>query len=332
MENFELYNKIEAYLKGEISAEAAQAFELEVSQNPELAEQVALHRLEYDAMEVLIEKDLRSQMTEWQQTKTAVLTPSVVAAPQTQMTAQRGGQFRFYAWAAAASLTLLAVAAIWYFNRPEQPPMDMTDNTPPTTTPQVNPDSLDDGMLFGGGLPADTPNTEGGVQQPQKPNLPNKNQAPMDFNRDKTAVLAVVEQTYYEGDVQNYEDMTAMRGVTIAANLEEAGKAYDKKDYATAINLLKNTPVSAENFMALEILAHAYFQSKNYTAAQPVFENLLKLSGRRSKEKSEWLLLLTYLANGKTSDFDGLSRTILENKEHVYNQSAGQLVQKLGRK
>ena len=64
MADFELYEKIEAYLKGQLAPEAESAFEREIAQNKDLAEQIAQHRFEWDAMEVLIEDDLRGKMAQ----------------------------------------------------------------------------------------------------------------------------------------------------------------------------------------------------------------------------------------------------------------------------
>ena len=69
MENFNLYEKIEAYLKGELSAEAAKTFAMEIAANSDLQQQVALHRLEEEAMEVLVEKGLRGKMAIWNSQK-----------------------------------------------------------------------------------------------------------------------------------------------------------------------------------------------------------------------------------------------------------------------
>jgi hypothetical protein len=151
MENLDRYEQIEAYLKGELSAEAAQAFELELAQNPELAEQVALHRLEWDAMEVLIENDLRTQMGDWKQTKTAILTPSVSEAEPPKMTVQKGGLSRSYAWAIAAELAILVVVGLWVLNRPKLEDVDMTRTDNPINKPIAPSDSgeiLDGAMLL----------------------------------------------------------------------------------------------------------------------------------------------------------------------------------------
>ena len=128
MKDFNLYEKIEAYLKGELSAESAKIFAAEIAANADLQQQVALHRLEEEAMEVVVENHLRGKMATWKSQKSVLDTPSV---KETQtgsrntffapMTAVRGGNFTRYAWAAAASVTILAAAMIWFWDRPVRP-------------------------------------------------------------------------------------------------------------------------------------------------------------------------------------------------------------------
>ena len=167
MDNFDLYEQIEAYLKGQLSAEATRAFEQEINQNPDLAEQVALHRLEWDAMEVLIEDNLRDKMITWGRpavyfgseisdvgsvlrTSDIETTPSLKTVVKPLMTVQKGGLFTRYAWAAAASVAILATLALWIFNPPEQK-IDNMSRTEQPKNPTVTPiDTLEE--LDGAGI------------------------------------------------------------------------------------------------------------------------------------------------------------------------------------
>jgi hypothetical protein len=150
MENFDLYEKIEAYLKGELSAEAVQDFEQEISQNPDLAEQVALHRLEWDAMEVLVENKLRDKMITWERPQTVAEDPSVSTVIKPLMTVQKGGLFTRYAWAAAASVAILTTVGVWFFNRPDQKIDNMGRTEQPRNKPISPADSLEE--LDGAGI------------------------------------------------------------------------------------------------------------------------------------------------------------------------------------
>ena len=346
MKDFNLYERIEAYLKGELSAEAAKIFAAEIAANADLQQQVALHRLEEQAMEVVVENDLRGKMATWKSQKSVLDTPSV---KETQtgsrntffapMTAVRGGNFTRYAWAAAASVTILAAAMIWFWDRPVRPTENQATKSEQPQNQSVSPVDTTEEILFGSGIRPDSTTSEtvekkkkGEKEIPLTP--PTSKTVPPNTNEFDGKTRTVAEEAYAHSDRPSYEDATASRGTNSTNNLDAAGKAYDRKQYATAIEMLKNTPVSDENFAAIDILAHAYFQSKNYKAAVPAFQNLLKLSGRRSQEKSEWYLLLAYLANGKAyqSQFEALAKKITGNKEHEYSESARSLLSELSKK
>ncbi len=56
------YDKIQAYIHGELEAADHQAFEQEIANNPELRQEVDLHRMADDSIELLIEQDLRADL------------------------------------------------------------------------------------------------------------------------------------------------------------------------------------------------------------------------------------------------------------------------------
>ncbi len=62
---FQIFDKIEAYLSGEMTETEATAFDKEVATNKELAAAVDRHLLAHDAIEVMIEDNLRAEMKEW---------------------------------------------------------------------------------------------------------------------------------------------------------------------------------------------------------------------------------------------------------------------------
>ncbi len=313
MNDFEQYEKIELYLKKELTPDEMQAFENEIKNDPKLAKAVEMHRLEWDAMEVLIEADLKKKMTEWHVPFEA--TPSVF----NENNEDKNNNLKVHStsrkrsnWlmGIAASLTLLTIATVWYFNKSQlqKPEISVVEPTPKIDTPSVFlPKTGDKNMV-------ETPKK----QDTQKVETADKNYG------------AYAYEAYQNEGVPTYEDMQ-LRGSNNENTLDEAGKFYDKKEYKKAIDLLKNTPATDENFAALEILAHAQFQSKNVKAALPVFENLLKMSGKKSKEKSEWYLLLCYVRDYKNhkTDFNVLSESILAQKEHAYFEVTKNLLKKM---
>jgi tetratricopeptide (TPR) repeat protein len=281
---------------------------------------VELHRLEWDAMEVLIEADLKKKMTEWH--VPFEVTPSVFSGKNDKndspLSVSSTSRNRLnWLLGIAASLTLFTVATVWYFNQPQpqKPEITKIEPTQKIDTPSVFSPILEEKKEEK--VVEKTTKKEGEKVGVQK-------------SEDDKNYLAYAYEAYQNEGAPTYEDMQ-MRGTSNENTLDEAGKAYDKKDYKKAIDLLKNTSISDENFAALEILAHAYFQSKNYKEALPVFQNLLKLSGKKSKEKSEWYLLLCYLSDYKNhkTKFESLSESILAQKEHAYFEETIRLLIKI---
>jgi tetratricopeptide (TPR) repeat protein len=358
MKNAEIFDKIEAYLQEDLNAAEKAAFEQEMAQNPDLAEQVEMHRFEWDGMEVLLENDLRSNMAQWQEEeKQLEATPSVSEgisklkvshkAEEKVMrleTAKSPVRRMYYNIAIAASFALLAGAVLWVFTKPNPQPTIVNNGKPPVDTiahlplPTPLPKSVEEKAI----AHIEKNPTNPKIKPIEPKNTPNQgnpvpNTVPTPKNdligQDEKTYIAYAEEAYQKSDVPSYEDIQSTRGGGDEKDnvLEEAGKAYDKKDFDKAIGLLKNLPVVDENFNALEILAHSYFQKKNHAAALPIFQNLLNMSGKKSREKSEWYLLLCYLAhyNQHTSDFKTLANKVVENKDHTYFEKTTELLKRV---
>ena len=338
MNEKELYDKIEAYLREDLSAADKKAFDAEIASNPLLAEQVEMHRFEWDGMEVILENDLRAKMVQWQEEgkKGEIILPSVKEVKNRIIPIEKGKttvRRLYYGLAIAASITLLLGALLWVFTKPN-PISDVVKNDASKDTiarlplPTPKSDKENTPIVQMDKKPIEPPVTLPKQESP-KPIVPNN-----ETNRvDETTYIAFAEDAYKE-DVPDYESINTTRsGGNNVPLLEEAGKAYDSKDFTKVISLLKNTLALDENFNALELLAHSYFQQKQYKLALPLFKDLLRLSGKRTHGKSEWYLLLCYLTNYShyKSEFAVLSQKILANSEHDYAAQTKTLLSKIQR-
>ncbi len=339
MNEKELYDKIEAYLREDLSAADKKAFDAEIASNPQLAEQVEMHRFEWDGMEVILENDLRAKMAQWQEEgKQASFTPSVSEAKNRIIPIEKGKttvRRLYYGLAIAASLTLLLGVLLWVFTKPT-PASDVVKNDAskdtiarlPLPTPMPKSDKENTPIVQMDKKPFETPAIPPKLENPT-PIVPNN-----ETNRvDETTLIAFAEDAYKE-DVPDYESINTSRGGNNTSVLDEAGKAYDSKDFTKVISLLKNTLALDENYSALELLAHSYFQQKQYKLALPLFKDLLRLSGKRTHDKSEWYLLLCYLTNYShyKSEFNVLSQKISANTEHDYTAQTKTLLSKMSKK
>ena len=103
----EQFDQIEAYLDGKLGKEDKEHFEAALSKNEELQKLVKQHRLEREAMELLVEKDLRDQMEDWE-----------MEADQKDASATETKERKLWpVFAVAASILLLA---LFYFLLPVQ--------------------------------------------------------------------------------------------------------------------------------------------------------------------------------------------------------------------
>jgi len=109
------FDKIEAYLAGELSAAEANAFDAQVAEDEALSLEIDLHTIAHDAIEVLIEEDLRSQLlalkAEETTTSSTAETKVVTLAPKSteKVVAMQPRKRRslFPRLAAAASVAIL---------------------------------------------------------------------------------------------------------------------------------------------------------------------------------------------------------------------------------
>lgn len=97
------FDKIEAYLSGDMNESEASLFDKEIAQNSELAVAVDRHLVAHDAIEVMIEKNLRSEMESWREEEKQEATVHNIGQKKEKATIRRLA----YRFAAAASIALL---------------------------------------------------------------------------------------------------------------------------------------------------------------------------------------------------------------------------------
>lgn len=65
------FSKIEDYLFGDLSETDKKQFETDITTNTNLKKEVSLHKMEHQTMELMAQKDLKSQLNQWKQEKNA---------------------------------------------------------------------------------------------------------------------------------------------------------------------------------------------------------------------------------------------------------------------
>ena len=97
------FDKVERYLRGELSEEENLAMEKAIAEDPDLAQELEYQQLELDAMDLILEEKLRTQMANWKQ--------SPPPAP-----AASGAKRKSWWW--WPTLALVAISLLVWFNWP----------------------------------------------------------------------------------------------------------------------------------------------------------------------------------------------------------------------
>lgn len=281
MKETELFDKIEAYLKGKMPPEASEAFAREIARDPDLQEAVDLHRLGFEALDVLDEEVLRQKMKKWD-----ALPPTDETPPE-----QSSGS-RSWIWIGLGILAAL-VAAFWFF-RPSPvstpPPAEIqkpNSNLPVAETPATTPEPA----------PATPP-------------------SPAPDKQDSPAQFAALSKKRYAESRSNWETNIRSDRKDPLDSLFAQPKQLMRDGYPQqALRLLDqirtdNDPVAAD--FGRKLKAHASYQAGKYILAADIFRAYtLKESTR---DEAQWYLLLCLVADypNRKSQADQVLKEILQ--------------------
>ncbi len=338
MENNSTYNKIEAYLEGSMPEPERQAFEQTLAQDAELATQVKLQRFERDAMELLVEEDLRSDMKTWKRE----MLESYAANNPDNIRRLRLRRRRYLAIAASFLVIVTAAALLWLkpFERNTQ---DIAANDTPTSqrqnpqVPNINPELAEEeeqpiaqitdpqrkGTEEEETEPSQAQQEEQVKENISTPIIPNNLQPQV-----QTAPQVATQNNTLELATQNFDD-SYLRQQNTEGNetLAALVNTYSEGKYGESAKLAGE--FKSPYPLGQEFLAASLFKQGEYLKAQQTYNNLMRLSvsDKGLRERTEWNLLLTYLALDQTNyrDFDSLMSRIRENKAHQFFDEADAL-------
>jgi len=327
------FDDIEAYLTGQLSAAEKGAFEKRLTEDKELAQAFALQKLEHEAMEVIVERELRNAMTAWADNPpvSPFLEEKDLPREKGKIIPLKATNWRKYLWIAAGILVLfLTIFAIRQNSTGGGIPVDDFVHDDTTDSSQVPPLP-----------PIDTVKEENSeeapfVVTPDPPEPGNKKQPkPRPPQKDESSsytLLAVA--TYADEGNELAPFSTIVRGGNLDTTkptgeksiLLQAAEAFDTTNYATVLQLL-GAPKPGDQSNKRYLRAHTYFRLKQYENAIPEFEYMVADEFRPHHEESRWYLLLSYLAtyNKNKEKFD----TLAQNLAAEGNEAAKALMQKL---
>ncbi|MCB0517501.1 MAG: hypothetical protein H6577_02245 [Lewinellaceae bacterium] len=296
-----LHDKIEAFLTGQMAAGDAEAFRREMAADQRLASEVELQRLEHDAMNLLLEKDLQKKMAYWDD------------APPPNPFGDDSGKMNYLK--IGLPILLVGLFALWggyqYF-------ASTTDSQParPSSEWPAQPDETAPVEAPGKTEPADNPPVADAPdeEQPEKEKTEkNQHQAP-DGKSAQKGYLALAANTY-QPPAQLASGLKSGDPATEKTLLQLAAEAFDGGDFAKAAQLL-GPPSESDQSQVRYLRGHVYFNQKKYPAAETEFEAVVSTRISQYKQDARWYLLLTYLAQlpAKKAAFEALAGQLADEQ------------------
>jgi hypothetical protein len=322
-----LFDKIEAYLRGQLPSAEAAAFEAEIAADPELAALVKMHRLERRGLEWLVERDLLTKMNVWErEAEQAVPAPKPLRATFVR---RWGG----VTWSVMARNALIGAAAVltlgvfgWWMLQPQTdiggPPSVLTapkPKTPSTAPPKTSPKP-----------PAPTPKPDESDRVAESPTPSKPSPVPKPETKPPSPPAppaapnypALAATFYREGDfIQKNGNTTSGE----SPGYGEALDSYKSGKYSDVEKLLK--PALKSNPEALktkELLAHSLYQRGKYDEALTYFRQLVGVKNKAVAERSQWAMALTLLHNmpAQKALLDRTLNNIAAKPGHAFYQQA----------
>lgn len=292
------FDQIQDYLDGKLSSEAQQAFEAQMATDAALAEEVGVHRLEREMMDMMLEDDIDNKMQEWQKEK--------VQLPQ-----RAKGSNRLWL---LITIIIIGVALLLFFilrsnsteNSQQTPSSSIPKNE--TSQPQAPAQKKYNGPVA---------NTE---EKPAK-----KETSP---SNGKAEMIAMAEEF---GGTPAFAGSFVRSAADAESRFDSASVLIQEKRYDAAIRLLQTIPNDdPEIYLNSHLnLGYLYFLQQNFNAAIPHFTYAASNRDYLYAESAEWYLVLANLGSGKTAEAEKSLNKILSDAGHSYYKQALALKKRL---
>ncbi|MCC6726329.1 MAG: hypothetical protein IT258_17610 [Saprospiraceae bacterium] len=294
-------DEVEAYVNGELSEEARQAFEQPLLLDAALRSEVEQQRQLVESLGYIKLK---------QNVKAAILD---VATQQAQ-------KRKAVLLVSAIGICILALL-VWYFTGPAEPALEHT--VPPQSQPENSQQSQ---PLETEEAPQPTSQPANTTKRPpiaQQPNQPTA--APDRYRGDDN--LEAIDSSYlgqYQLAMRNFPPTLPSGG-----SFAKESQLLQKADYKTALKLLsKREALSASNDTVQYLTAVALLYSgKPSAASQRLF--LLNSPGNAFQQESQGLLGLSYLLQGRDDAARQVFEMIGKDRKHARQEAALSLLDSL---
>jgi len=310
MANEELGDKIEAWLKGQLPAAEAAAFQAALAADPALAEEVELHRLTLHAMDHLSEQHLQQHVLAWME--------GVDIEEVKEESEKKPLAFPYQYWFRVASALLILTGAfvfyqIWRSGAEKQKIVNLEA--------QIR---QQDSMLF--------ELKQQAAPDPAKfDSLSRENEQLRQQLRGATKDSGKPSEPFaYYSKPKNLGGSVRMGEESSVEQLLRAGDLFfQKSDLEQAEDKARAAlKIEPDNRDAIRLLAHALFGQQRFLEAEPVFarvQNAYAQSSNGAKEAA-WNRLLCHRAlaadAGQRALFKAALSAILKEPKHPYYRQA----------
>ncbi|HRI58591.1 MAG TPA: hypothetical protein PK228_02675 [Saprospiraceae bacterium] len=286
------YGQIEAFLTGRLEPGEQEAMLEAIREDPELAREIELRRLEFDVSESLIADNVRQQM---QRLRTE--SPPLKKSPP--------GSRRRLLLLLIAVILLSTAIGIYRWNMPVP---QLPTSPPPGQTIDPAPPSVPAPQAAGA--------EEDGKKAPQKP------------DEQKSRYLTLANELYQNPDFETLRG--AASGP--ADSFETALSAWQKQDYKAVISSLRSIETNDPKYWrAMTLRAHAQFKLNQFRQAAQSFAAIADGKIQPWAEDAEGYLLLAMLADGQTGTaaFRARLDKVLSDTGHPWFEQAKTVQSKL---
>jgi tetratricopeptide (TPR) repeat protein len=325
------YDRIEAYIKGELSSADKYQFEVDLKTDTLLAEHFQLQLMEHEAMEFMISEGLRNKFSEWERN------PSENPYPDKVETGilSRVGYGRLKWIIAAFVLILTIIIIILMLNRFKSVQIESKEpNLPSIKESTIQ--SADD-------MPSQEDLMLPGLEEKVIPDSSSRDESEeRSYKRKEKGINKVngprVEIAYIEIAQEFYEQPEEFFIVLRSDSKEQDDKysqaleKYEKSQYNEALAMLVGIDFQSQS-QAQYLLGHIYFQLQRYNEAAITFEKIVTDPLLPVFEEARWYLFLTYTAALPKSQkkWDALRRELESDKGFSYKNDLQRLVFKMDR-
>ena len=312
------FEQIERYLRRQMPAQEAYAFEAEMAADPDLATLVEQHRVERLGLELLVERDLMINMKNWDR-ETEIF----------QQLPTRKPVVRPMTWILrAAAVFVVAAFGYWFL----QQNTTSTTNTPPPivqTKPEIKP------RVPTVRRPASRPphrDAPAAVEE-SNPTLAQHdpgagNPAPIEEMTGANAPdYAALANDFYR-DRDFLPPKGSKGGTAGSASYNQALENFQDGKYNDVVSKIKpNLNLGADALQQKELLALSLYKTGQYEAAIPYFREIIASGKQPFAQRAEWGMALTLLHQMPTKKplFDRVLAGILDNPQHIFYSQAKRL-------